>query len=155
MEEIENSFASNICRCTGYRPIAEAFKSLATDADEGLLNKLKDIEDLGLFKTCSLKCKQECKHKRQEAVTCNIDIRNDWCILEKDTNKMIAVEGNQHKWFKVYNLDDVFKAIAQCSEYKLVAGNTGQGTCIIIQFESWYVVYQRTNQVKSEERYCY
>ncbi|XP_047028790.1 probable aldehyde oxidase 2 [Helicoverpa zea] len=64
-EEIENSFASNMCRCTGYRPIADAFKTFAKDADQKLLTKLSDIEELDIVKSCGLKCAQSCSHREK------------------------------------------------------------------------------------------
>ena len=44
MEEIEKSFDGNLCRCTGYRPILDAFKCFAKDAPKQMKEKLVDIE---------------------------------------------------------------------------------------------------------------
>lgn len=44
-EEIEKEFDGNICRCTGFRPILDAMKFFASDADPKLLRIAeKDIE---------------------------------------------------------------------------------------------------------------
>lgn len=44
MAEVENSFGSNLCRCTGYRAIIDTFRSFAHDANYTLKDRLKDIE---------------------------------------------------------------------------------------------------------------
>lgn len=41
MQQVEDSFSGNLCRCTGYRPIIDAMKSFALDTVD-----LEDIEDL-------------------------------------------------------------------------------------------------------------
>merc|ERR1719210_1561975 len=47
MKEIEHVLDGNLCRCTGYRPIHDAFKSFAFDASKSLLKTVTDIEDAG------------------------------------------------------------------------------------------------------------
>lgn len=44
MEEIEESMGGNLCRCTGYRPILDAFKSFASDKSTDLEKKVGEIE---------------------------------------------------------------------------------------------------------------
>lgn len=108
MMEIENSFGGNICRCTGYRPILDAFKSLAVDADEKLLSLChQDIEDLSV-KKCQSVCEKNCSVNR------NVHL--------------ISVEDSK-EWHKVFTITDVFKILDKIGDrlYMLVAGNTGHG----------------------------
>lgn len=129
MKEIENSFASNICRCTGYRSIADAFKSFGTDVDDRLKNKLIDLEDLGFVKPCGVNCKTKCQHKCDKKDSKNNSDENkeaeDWFVVD-DASK-IVIDCGSTKFYKVYNLNDVFEAMERNGEYRLIAGNTGQG----------------------------
>lgn len=131
LKEVENSFASNICRCTGYRSIADAFKSFA---DEDVHNRVTDLEDLS-FKSCTRNCSKNCDsgnctNKSNLSKTRFNNKHNgdtSWCIIENLNDKMFTVKTPAHKWVKAYTLADVFKSIQSGDNYKLIAGNTGQG----------------------------
>ncbi|GAU94198.1 hypothetical protein RvY_06020 [Ramazzottius varieornatus] len=62
-QTVENSFDGNICRCTGYRPILDAFKTFAHDSK----SKLLDLEDVGLsLQICPKNgspCSGRCHHE--------------------------------------------------------------------------------------------
>ncbi|XP_062550714.1 uncharacterized protein LOC134215573 [Armigeres subalbatus] len=112
MREVESAFDGNICRCTGYRPIMDAFKSFATDASENVLKICRDIEDL-------------------EAPGCSGVACNDICISKKAKTKekfqKMSCDGKM--WIKVYKTSEIFQCFAEIGNrpYMLVAGNTAHG----------------------------
>ncbi|XP_065079502.1 aldehyde oxidase 1-like [Ochlerotatus camptorhynchus] len=114
MAEVENAFGGNICRCTGYRPILDAFKSLAYDAEPRLKQVCMDIEDL--TKICP-KTGSACGGKCSAAGKVN----------EKKGVHMSFAEDKE--WHKVYNISDVFAIFEKIGTkpYMLVAGNTAHG----------------------------
>ncbi|XP_055607410.1 uncharacterized protein LOC129755104 [Uranotaenia lowii] len=115
MEEIENSFGGNICRCTGYRPILDAFKSLAVNADDRLVEACKDIEDLN--KICP---------KTGNACAGKCSVAEDASKVKRPVN-MVFEDGTE--WHKVYSINDIFAILDKIGEkpYMLVAGNTAHG----------------------------
>lgn len=111
MKEVETSFGGNMCRCTGYRPILTAFKSLAKDADREILGEYPDIEDSDVCKTvnCQRICKSMCK--RKSALTA------------------LYLPATDSKWFKVFSINEIFDVLKANpnNSYQLVAGNTARG----------------------------
>ncbi|KAJ6642124.1 Indole-3-acetaldehyde oxidase [Pseudolycoriella hygida] len=109
MEEVENSFGGNICRCTGYRPILDAFKSFAYDADKKLIEACRDIEDL--TKTCP-KTGSPCA---------------GLCSKNPEAMNISFVDNKQ--WYQITDLAQLFQIFENIKDtpYMLVAGNTAHG----------------------------
>lgn len=122
MAELEKSFGSNTCRCTGFRPILDTMKSFATDASPELCQKVKDIEDItacGRFKKCTRKCSTR-------------SLGEEWEVLTKkqlNIEQTIFLDYGKYKFYKVFDLDYVFELLKEhgVDSYMLVDGNTAKG----------------------------
>ncbi|CAL7942348.1 unnamed protein product [Xylocopa violacea] len=117
MKEIENSFGSNICRCTGYRPILDAFKGFARDAPKEFIKDIQDIEELFKIKTCKktgMLCENGCNG-------CHTVIQN--------TEDKIEMKLNGSAFYKVLSIDDLFAVFQNNpnASYVLHGGNTAHG----------------------------
>lgn len=113
MRDVENAFDGNVCRCTGYRPIMDAFKSFATDASQSVTKLCQDVEDLGVGISClKIKCNRG-----------NLDNNSS----TKEVIHKISGDGKQ--WYKVYQITQIFECFERIGNrpYMLVAGNTAHG----------------------------
>ncbi|XP_065165292.1 uncharacterized protein [Atheta coriaria] len=138
MAEIENSFAGNICRCTGYRPILSAFKSMATDADSKILGVIPDIEELKLCKKEN--CKKTCLTPCQEPETP--------LVYELKQNSNAPYASN---WFKVSTIKEIYDIwkVNEEKDYKLVAGNTGKGVYWDMETANYYIDIRGVAELRS------
>ncbi|XP_045773786.1 xanthine dehydrogenase 1-like [Maniola jurtina] len=140
MLEIEKSLASNVCRCTGYRPICDAFKKFASDASKPL--NIPDIEDLKICEKSGEVCSE---------TSCD---EYDWCMVSRNeviSEKVHIRLSDDRDWYRVFTLLDVF-AIWQekgILSYMLVAGNTGKGVYPILEYPRVLIDISCITELKS------
>ncbi|XP_035702304.1 xanthine dehydrogenase/oxidase isoform X3 [Folsomia candida] len=130
VKEVEDNFDGNICRCTGYRPILDAFKSLAVDAPEDLKRKCDDIEDCA---SCPCPMRQGLGRKCDKAKT-------------KENSTLVLANGSV--WTTAVDLKAVFQAIQRSNsdgkKLRFVAGNTATG---VYKHEGPYSSYIEINGI--------
>ncbi|ODN05815.1 Aldehyde oxidase 4 [Orchesella cincta] len=112
MEDIEKNLDGNICRCTGYRPILDAFKSLAKDASIELQQKCSDIEDCA---TCPMKKANgaSCSGKAKVSTSNSLKLPSgeEWVVAKNLENALITAHQSK----------------SNGADYRFVAGNTSTG----------------------------
>lgn len=118
MLEIEKSVSSNLCRCTGYRPILEAFKKFAIDAPKE--DRIMAVKDAA------------CKSSGGCCQSSNNANEDGWCMVRDDdyhVDKLIKIPLKDGKtWYRPTTLAEVLKLLEENSEsYMLVGGNTSKG----------------------------
>lgn len=124
MRDVETALSGNICRCTGYRPILNAFQSMSVDAPKPLKQKFEDIEDVN---------KDLCKKTGQYCVkSCGKKCVDPDLIVDRlrSAQPLTIKFKNGNLWFRVTTLreiSEIFSKLHNKTTYTLVAGNTAHG----------------------------
>jgi len=71
---IEEHLDGNLCRCTGYRPIWDAARSLC--ADDGVGTAVGDVEEAGPIGPCGTPCR-ECPERESCEMDCNASDKSE------------------------------------------------------------------------------
>ncbi|XP_038627859.1 xanthine dehydrogenase/oxidase-like [Tachyglossus aculeatus] len=130
IEEIEDAFQGNLCRCTGYRPILQGFRTFAKDGG-----------------CCGGKGKNPncCMNQRENSsVTLSASLFNpeeflpldptqepifppELLLLKDHPQKQLCFRGERVRWIQATTLEELLDLKAQNPNAKLVVGNTEIG----------------------------
>ncbi len=125
-DTVENILDGNLCRCTGYRPILDAFKSFSIDAPDELKKKVADIEDVG-------SCAKNCSNGSSPCA------RNGTCATAERSAGVTFKSREGETWLQPKTMDELLstlRALPRSDKYRLIGGNTGAGETIELRCTS-------------------
>lgn len=123
VSEAEKAISGNLCRCTGYRPIADACKSFASDVD---------MEDLGMNSFWKKGDTTEEKANKLPYYNANDLVCTFPEFLKNEIKFSLVLKPKRYSWSNPVSMKELQSMLDSNSgendkRIKLVVGNTGTG----------------------------
>ncbi|XP_048090843.1 aldehyde oxidase 5 isoform X1 [Alosa alosa] len=140
MEDITEALAGNICRCTGYRPIIDGFKTFcdATDCCQTGDGEQKCCGSNGPSSTNGCKDMSEKLCDMENALpldpTQDLIFPPELMLMGKShESHRLYFKGERVKWISVEELDDLLELKAEHPDARLIVGNTTVGPKMVLK----------------------
>ncbi|KAK7372640.1 hypothetical protein VNO80_06027 [Phaseolus coccineus] len=121
VSEAEKAIAGNLCRCTGYRPIADVCKSFAADVD---------MEDLGFNSFWRKGENKDLKISRLPQYDRN-QLNSRFPTFLKEIKHDVLLASEKHSWHRPISLTELQSLLklnnSNGTRIKIVVSNTGMG----------------------------
>ncbi|KAH6814773.1 abscisic aldehyde oxidase 3, partial [Perilla frutescens var. frutescens] len=121
VSEAEKAVAGNLCRCTGYRPIADVCKSFAADVD---------LEDLGINSFWRKGDSKEVRSRKLPSYNHKDHVLPYSQVLNDECKSIRILNSEKHSWATPVTVEELRRLLDMAgngAQVKLVAGNTGTG----------------------------
>ena len=121
VSEAERAIAGNLCRCTGYRPIADVCKSFAADID---------MEDLGFNSFWRKGDSTEVKINSLPFYNHSNEICTFPEFLKNEARSALLLDSRRYSWYSPVSIEELQRLLGSVqdgngSRVKVVVGNTG------------------------------
>ncbi|XP_020244476.1 xanthine dehydrogenase-like isoform X2 [Asparagus officinalis] len=139
-DQIEESLAGNLCRCTGYRPIVDAFRVFAKSNDSSYTNSFQESETIsnGTFICPSSGKPCSCGGETINNIRVKYNETDGSLYSEKELifppelilrdDISLNLQGfSGIRWYRPLSLQEVLNLKSQYPDAKLVVGNTEVG----------------------------
>ncbi|XP_047119344.1 xanthine dehydrogenase [Schistocerca piceifrons] len=165
MDDLEVAFQGNLCRCTGYRPIIEGFRSFTESWEQGHINGISNGLANGVSNgTCSMgdKC---CKFKGMENGVNGCSTEDEEVLFSKSEfvpydpsqepifppelkvntelqKQNIVFRGERTTWYRPTALQTLLELKAKFPTARIIVGNTEVGVEVKFKNCSYPVLIQ-------------